>query len=382
MELASEECSGGTVLQEQALEAGFGNFAVCDECGHDRRVEDFSECLFCELKSQYLVLSLEHKELLEEVKRLREGKSENEVLTLELREQVKGLRAAVEMLRQDMSVRPKDRSEGGRETLSVVEETRKLSQAGKEGSNRSQDGQGRGDGQVWQDVRGRKAGIAGKDRTETVECTNRFSVLEEEESDRGVDEETVVKDRGGKGVEDRKRASGGNTPQVCVMGDSQVRYLDSTFCGKDRGRRTNVCMPGAGVKAVSEEVQKRVREMERDGVVVLHVGGNDIRARRSQELVNRYEEMLRKIKETGRRCVVSGILPRVNASREWLSRAIGVNEQLKGVCKDVGVSFVDDWDKVFGRRELYVRDGVHLSRKGVDVLSECLERGVGMECRG
>ena len=71
-----------------------------------------------------------------------------------------------------------------------------------------------------------------------------------------------------------------------------------------------------------------------------------------------------------------------DASREWLSRAIGVNEQLKGVCKDIGVSFVDDWDRVFGRRELYARDGVHLSRKGVDVLSECLERGVGMECRG
>ena len=79
---------------------------------------------------------------------------------------------------------------------------------------------------------------------------------------------------------------------------------------------------------------------------------------------------------------MSGILPRVNASREWLSRAIGVNEQLKGVCKDIGVSFVDDWDRVFGRRELYMRDGVHLSRKGVDVLSECLERGIGMECRG
>lgn len=39
-------------------------------------------------------------------------------------------------------------------------------------------------------MRGRKAGIAArKDRTETVECTNRYSVLEVE-NDRGVDEVT------------------------------------------------------------------------------------------------------------------------------------------------------------------------------------------------
>ena len=143
-----------------------------------------------------------------------------------------------------------------------------------------------------------------------------------------------------------------------------------------------MCMPGAGVKAVSEEVQKRVGGMEREGVVVLHVGGNDVRAGGSEELVARFREMLGKIRESGRRCVVSGILPRVYVSREWLSRTIGVNDRVKGMCKDVGVSFVDVWDRFYGRRDLYARDGVHLSRKGVDVLSGCLEGGVGMECRG
>lgn len=120
-----------------------------------------------------------------------------------------------------------------------------------------------------------------------------------------------------------------STPQVCVIGDSQVRYLRSTFCGKDRGRRMNVCMSGAGVKAVSEEVQRRVSKMERKGVVVLHVGGNDVRAGRSEELLRRCKEMVENIRESGRKCVVSGILPHVYASREWLSKAIGVNERVK-----------------------------------------------------
>ena len=65
---------------------------------------------------------------------------------------------------------------------------------------------------------------------------------------------------------------------------------------------------------------------------------------------------------------------------EWLSRAIGVNERVRVLCREVGVSFVDEWDRFFGRGELYVRDGVYLSRKGVDVFRECLERAVRIEC--
>ena len=50
------------------------------------------------------------------------------------------------------------------------------------------------------------------------------------------------------------------------------------------------------------------------------------------------------------------------------------------MCREVGVSFVDEWDRFFGRENLYVRVGVHLSRKGVDVFRECLERAVRIEC--
>ena len=58
----------------------------------------------------------------------------------------------------------------------------------------------------------------------------------------------------------------------------------------------------------------------------MHVGGNDVRAGGSEELVARFWEVLDKIRKSGRRCVVSGILPRVYVSREWLSRAVGVND--------------------------------------------------------
>ena len=76
-----------------------------------------------------------------------------------------------------------------------------------------------------------------KDRTETVECSNRFSLLMGE-SERGMDEVIVVKDRKDKEGEGKGRKGVSGPPQVLVVGDSQVRYLDSAFCGRDKRRRS------------------------------------------------------------------------------------------------------------------------------------------------
>ena len=46
------------------------------------------------------------------------------------------------------------------------------------------------------------------------------------------------------------------------------------------------------------------------------------------------------------------------------------------VVMDEWMSFMDEWSRFYGRQELYARDGVHLSRKGVKEFSECLERAV------
>ena len=72
-----------------------------------------------------------------------------------------------------------------------------------------------------------------------VETANPFSVLEE------VAEEERVE---GEAQERREGADGPTLPQgkVIVLGDSQVRHLDSAFCARDRENRTRVCLPGAG----------------------------------------------------------------------------------------------------------------------------------------
>ena len=103
---------------------------------------------------------------------------------------------------------------------------------------------------------------------------------------------------------------------------------------------------------------------------------NDVRKVRSEELLERYRELLREVKESGRKCIVSGVLPRQKVGGLWLSQAIGLNARLGRLCRESGVGFLDEWDRFFGRQELYAMDGIHFSRKGVQELSECVERAV------
>ena len=61
---------------------------------------------------------------------------------------------------------------------------------------------------------------------------------------------------------------------------------------------------------------------------------------------------------------------------------LGLNERLMRMCGEDGVSFMDEWSRLYGRQELYARDGVHFSRKGMQELSECLERVVRQSSQG
>ncbi|MPC34504.1 hypothetical protein E2C01_027896 [Portunus trituberculatus] len=73
--------------------------------------------------------------------------------------------------------------------------------------------------------------------TQRVETENSLAVLE------GVEEEKEEAES------DEVRRVEGSLPagKILLIGDSQVRHLDTAFCDKDR-RRTRVCLPGAGIE--------------------------------------------------------------------------------------------------------------------------------------
>ena len=75
------------------------------------------------------------------------------------------------------------------------------------------------------------------------------------------------------------------------------------------------------VKDVVERYGGIVKGTEKEAVVVVHVELNDVGRVKSEELLLRYRELLREVKESGRRCVVSGVLPRQRVGGMWLSQA-------------------------------------------------------------
>ena len=364
-----------------------GEYVLCGVCGFEKRADEFVECLCCAMRSERLALALEVNQLREEVR--------------ELWGELGRVRDDVGMARQEMSVRPKDRSEidkvwpvVGASRAVEDREDRSVVAGGKGVSRRLERVEGArarsfrvGDGSSGKLTLRRKASsqewtVVGRDRVGTgsavrassndpVICRNRFSPLDEAEG--GMDDVIEVPDEServevGRGVNE--------LPEVLVVGDSMVRYLDREFCEKERKKRMRVCYPGAGVNDVKERYENVVNGSARDSVVVLHVGTNDVDRVRSEELMARYRCLLEKVRDSGRRCVVSGVLPRCQAGSRWHSRAIGMNERVQKMCEEMGLSFMDEWREFSGRKELFAMDGVHLSRLGVKVLSDCLERAV------
>lgn len=217
--------------------------------------------------------------------------------------------------------------------------------------------------------------------TEPISLTNRFSALREEVT--GSD----MTDGGGGGVRvtgslNENRSGDGvrsvgvrnrSLTEVLVMGDSRVRYLDRKL-NASRLNGLRVCLPGAGVRDLSDRYEELVSGCARDAVVITHVGVNDVKKVGACELRERYKRLIEKVKESRMKGVVTGVLPRMDVGVEWMSRAIGLNDYVRRMCEMEGVMFVDVWDRFVGMKEMYAMDGLHLSRRGVDVLWEEYDR--------
>ena len=52
------------------------------------------------------------------------------------------------------------------------------------------------------------------------------------------------------------------------------------------------------------------------------------------------------------------------------SRRMAVNGMVEQLCSEEEVGFVDLWDSFVGKEEMYLRDGLHLSRKGAAGFAE------------
>ncbi len=73
-------------------------------------------------------------------------------------------------------------------------------------------------------------------------------------------------------------------------------------------------------------------------LLILQTGTNDMKASRSEELMEKYKRMIQRYKEKSKNIIVSGILPRMNESDAFYTKAFSTNK-LKSLCAQENVQF-------------------------------------------
>ena len=152
-----------------------------------------------------------------------------------------------------------------------------------------------------------------------------------------------------------------------LFGDSQVKGLHSHL-NKSSMRGVKVTtLPGKGNKDIRRAVEKST--VDKSGVAIIIASGNDLYTRHGSvgnttpiilDVMGAVDDAALK----AHRRVVVGIIPRLRWSTVAYSKNIGINNSLKYLCSEAGVTFVDPYEEFFDRPDLFQKDGVHLNEKG------------------
>lgn len=336
-----------------------GVWQTCKDCGFDRRMY-VNKCRVCELEVKLNSCKNVNETLSREV-------ASSKAMYETLLKEFESFKKSVIEMREEISVR-KDNS------LTDREPTRQVDVVKGNVSPRLIANKERSESPRQAAVRGQELGIVDsaanpwnvvtnrrnrprvlEDRKE-LNCSNRFDCLSDREGEAGYSNGDVSETR----------------TETLLIGDSQIKYLYKKFGKLSKRKRMQVCYPGARVNDIVERIEREVAYTDEDATVIVHVGTNDVRDNRSEELLADYKRLIQRLKNSGRNCVISGILPRMGVGIEWSSRAIGINNRISFMCNREGIGFLDLWEE-FQDRSLFAKDGVHLSYGGVELLGDAFE---------
>ena len=149
-----------------------------------------------------------------------------------------------------------------------------------------------------------------------------------------------------------------------LIGDSIIRNQLDEFCSRAPRRRRRHCIPGGTLDDVTAACDDISQDANENTLFLIHVGTNDIQRTRSEALLQKYREMIRRYKEKSNNVIISGILPRINADRLFYNKAFSTNARLVNLCKEEGVRFVNLWNDFYNQEILYNDDGLHLNEVG------------------
>lgn len=92
-----------------------------------------------------------------------------------------------------------------------------------------------------------------------------------------------------------------------MIGNSLLRGTEPAICTADNQTRVVICLPGAAIKGVIEELTKIIKSIDYYSFLLFHMGTNDMI--KSLETISRdYEHLGMKAKQMAARVVFSSVL--------------------------------------------------------------------------
>ena len=149
-----------------------------------------------------------------------------------------------------------------------------------------------------------------------------------------------------------------------LIGDSIIREQLQEFCGRCPATRKRFCIPGARLRDITAACDEVTRDADTDTLLIIHAGTNDVHCSNSEDLLEKFKLMIETYKTKTNRLVISGILPRIDAGRDFYNKAYSTNNRLKALCLQVNVKFINLWDQFYDEPALFHDDGLHLNKVG------------------
>lgn len=164
--------------------------------------------------------------------------------------------------------------------------------------------------------------------------------------------------------------------EVRLIGDSLIRGQIHEFVARSPTTRSRHCIPGGGVQDVIDAVNEVADQAPATTTYVIHVGTNDIQKFRSEELLDKYRQMIKVYKEKSSKVILSGIIPRRQAGQRFYSFASSINRRLANLCSEENIGFVNTWDNFYYDASLFSIDGLHLNQVGAARFGRLLDGAV------
>ncbi len=168
-------------------------------------------------------------------------------------------------------------------------------------------------------------------------------------------------------------------PDVHLLGDSIVRNVR---VGKP-GKATTWCYPGTRVEHLTTRVKTVLLKASKNPVVVLHAGTNNIGMDSPRGVAERLRHLTMEVRRVrpGARIVLSAILPRFarrpGVMDRFNSEVRQISRDVFHLCRHEGFAFVDATQELLRDPvRYYLRDGLHLTSEGKQVLSTIMAKAV------